>query len=250
MTYCVALKLRAGLVMLSDTRTNAGMDNIARYRKMFIWTKPGERAIVAMTAGNLGITQGVITAIDKAVKESRNDPEQESILTCSTLYRAAELFGDAMQSLQSRDRARIEAQGSAADASIILAGHRKGGQPRLFLVYSAGNFIEATDDTPYFQIGEHKYGKPILDRVITPSTPLEQAVKAVLVSMDSTVRSNLSVGMPLDLAIISAERFGEVMTRRFEADDATFRAVSEHWSAALRQAFHSLPQITLTEAPG
>jgi putative proteasome-type protease len=246
MTYCVALKLRAGLVLLSDTRTNAGMDNIARYKKMFIWTLPGERVLAAMTAGNLGITQGVITRIDNAIKEGRNNPETESVLNCPTLYRAAELFGEAMSALQSRDRARIETQGAAADASIILAGQRKGGQPRLFLIYSAGNFIEATDDTPYFQIGEHKYGKPILDRVISPETAIEPAVKAALVSMDSTLRSNLSVGMPLDLAIIPAHRYGEIDTRRFEADDPTFRALSDHWSASLRHAFQSLPDIVLT----
>ena len=249
MTYCVALKIRAGLVMLSDTRTNAGMDNIARYRKMFIWTVPGERRVVAMTAGNLGITQGVITTIDNAVKESLVNPEEESILSCATLYRAAEMFGEAMQLMQRRDRARIEAQGSAADASIIVGGQRKGGQPRLFLIYSAGNFIEATDDTPYFQIGEHKYGKPILDRVISPSTPMEKAVKAALVSMDSTLRSNLSVGMPLDMAILPTDQFGDVFTRRFEPDDAAFRAVSEHWSAALREAFNTLPEVPFPREP-
>jgi putative proteasome-type protease len=245
MTYCVALNLNEGLVLLSDTRTNAGMDNIARYKKMFLWSTPGERMIAAVTAGNLGITQGVITVIDNAVKESRVNPEQESILTCPTLYRAAELFGDAMLSLQSRDRARIEAQGAAADASMIVAGQRRDGQLRLFLIYSAGNFIEATEDTPYFQIGEHKYGKPILDRVITRATPLDAAVKAVLVSMDSTLRSNLSVGMPLDLAIIRNGVYGVAETRRFEADDPSFRAVSEHWSQALRSAFLSLPEVPL-----
>jgi putative proteasome-type protease len=246
MTYCVALKLRAGLVMLSDTRTNAGMDNIGRYKKMFTWTTPGERTVIALTAGNLGITQGVITRLDNAVKEGRANPEEESVLNCSTMYRAAEMVGEAMARLQERDRARIEAQGAAADASIILAGQRKGGQPRLFLIYSAGNFIEATEDTPYFQIGEHKYGKPILDRVITPATAITEAVKAALVSMDSTLRSNLSVGMPLDLAIVGAGRYGEVETRRFESDDPTFRALSDHWSASLRHAFQTLPDIALT----
>lgn len=246
MTYCVALKIQAGLVMLSDTRTNAGMDNIARYRKMFVWSTPGERSIIAMTAGNLGITQGVITVIDNAVKESKVNPEHESIVSCATLYRVAELFGEAMQTMQARDRARIEAQGSAADANIIVGGQRRGGQPRLFLIYSAGNFIEATDDTPYFQIGEHKYGKPILDRVIHRSTPLDQAVKAVLVSMDSTLRSNLSVGMPLDMAIARTDQYGDVLSRRFEVDDAGFRAISEHWSRALREAFHSLPDVPFT----
>ena len=170
MTYCVGLKLKAGLVLLSDTRTNAGVDNIARFRKMFLFEEPGERVLALMCAGNLGITQGVITSLTAAVKRSKLDPELESIMTCETLYRSAQLVGEAMQGIQKRDRAHIEAQGSAADATIILAGQRRGGELRLFLIYTAGNFIEAGEETPYLQIGEHKYGKPILDRVIKPET--------------------------------------------------------------------------------
>jgi putative proteasome-type protease len=244
MTYCVGLKLKAGLVLLADTRTNAGMDNIGRFRKMFIFEDPGERVVILMAAGNLGITQGVVTRLEAAVKRGRADGEEESLLSCDTLYRSAQLVGEAMAEVQQKDRARIEAQGAAADASIIVAGQRKGGDLRLFLVYSAGNFIEATDDTPFLQIGEHKYGKPILDRVIRPETTIEDAVKAALVSMDSTLRSNLSVGMPLDLAVI---RDGEYRARlrRIEADHAEFRQISDTWASALRQAFHDLPSVAI-----
>ena len=242
MTYCVGIKLRAGLVLLSDTRTNAGVDNIARFRKMFLFEEPGERVIVLMTAGNLGVTQGVITAITADVKRSRIDPEIESIMTCETLYRSAQLVGEAMQEIQKRDRANIEAQGSAADATVIMAGQRKGGDLRLFLVYTAGNFIEAGEDTPYMQIGEHKYGKPILDRVIRPDTTVDEAIKAALVSMDSTLRSNLSVGMPLDLAIIPANEY-RAKVQRIESDHKEFRQISDSWASSLRQAFHALPSI-------
>ncbi len=246
MTYCLAVKVSEGVVLLSDTRTNAGLDDISRFRKMFLWEQRGERALVLLTAGNLGITQGVITQLEKAIDASARGEDEESILTCATLYRAAELVGEAMQAVQARDRARIEASGAKSEASIIVAGQRQGGELRLFLVYSAGNFIEATEDTPYFQIGEHKYGKPILDRVIAPETPLADALKAALISMDSTMRSNLSVGMPLDLAVIRAEQFGSVQCRRFESDDQVFRGISEAWSRELREAFHALPEVPLT----
>lgn len=246
MTYCLGLKVREGLVLLSDTRSNAGVDDISRFKKMFSWTVPGERTIVLLTAGNLGITQGVITRLEDAVDAGARNGEVESILNCSTIYRAAELAGEAMQQLQARDRARIEAHGAGSDASMILAGQRRGGEMRLFLIYTAGNFIEATEDTPFLQIGEHKYGKPILDRVITEDTPLSEALKAALISMDSTLRSNLSVGMPLDLAVIRSENFGSLESRRFEPDDPIFRKISEAWSAELRGAFNALPEVPLT----
>jgi putative proteasome-type protease len=244
MTYCVGLKLKAGLVLLSDTRTNAGVDNIARFRKMFLFEEPGERVVALMAAGNLGVTQGVITSLTAAVRRSRIDPEIESIMTCETLYRAAQLVGEAMQDIQKRDRAAIEAQGSAADATLIMAGQRRGGELRLFLIYTAGNFIEAGEETPYLQIGEHKYGKPILDRVIKPETTVDEAIKAALVSMDSTLRSNLSVGMPLDLAVIPADEY-HAKTLRIESDHKEFRQISDSWAASLRTAFQALPTINL-----
>lgn len=243
MTYCVAVRVDGGLVMLSDTRTNAGMDNIARFRKTFTYEIPGDRAIAIMCSGNLSITQEVKSCLSRAIKESHEDPEIETILNCSTMHRAAQLVGDAMRSMQKRYRGTIEMQGAAADASILVAGQRRGGKPRLYLIYSAGNFIEATADTPFFQIGEHKYGKPILDRIIEPGTSLAEATKAVCVSMDSTLRSNLSVGMPLDLTIISRDEYTFRTRHRIEPEDEQFAAISRAWSSALRKGFEDLPSV-------
>ena len=243
MTYCVAVRVNQGLVMLSDTRTNAGMDNIARFRKSFTYGVPGERAMVLMCSGNLSITQGVKTMLGHAIKDSQFDPEIETILNCATMHRAAQLVGDAMCAMQHHYRSTIEMQGAGADASILVAGQRKGGKPRLYLIYSAGNFIEATEDTPFFQIGEHKYGKPILDRIIKRETSLEDATKAVLVSMDSTLRSNLSVGMPLDLTVIGRDQFDFQVRHRIEADNEEFQLLSHSWSGALRKGFEDLPNV-------
>lgn len=243
MTYCVAVRVDQGLVMLSDTRTNAGMDNIARFRKSFTYNIPGERAITLLCSGNLSITQGVKTRLSKAIKDSLLDPQVETILNCPTMHRVAQIVGDAMADMQGRYREQIEMGGSGAGASIMIAGQRKGGKPRLYLVYSAGNFIEATEDTPFFQIGEHKYGKPILDRIIKRETTLEEATKAVLVSMDSTLRSNLSVGMPLDLTVIERDAFDFRVRTRIEPDDEQFAMISQSWGAALRKGFEDLPDV-------
>lgn len=243
MTYCVAVRVADGLVLLSDTRTNAGIDNVSRFSKMFTWERAGERAIGMATSGNLSITQGVITRLEQAIERSAEDPHVETILNAASMYRVAELVGEAMQGLQDRYRDSIQAEGAGADATILVCGQRKGGRHRLFMVYSAGNFVEATADTPYFQIGEHKYGKPILDRVVQMETPLDEVAKAVCVSMDSTLRSNLSVGMPLDLAVIRHGTCAFDVHERIEADDPRFVAISRRWGEALRNAFSSLPDI-------
>jgi len=243
MTYCMALNVKAGLVMLSDTRTNAGVDNISRFRKMFTWEKPGERTICLMTAGNLSLTQGVIAQIEEDIERAAAGEELETILNAPSMYRIAQMVGEHMRAVQTRHRDALLGQGAGVDASILVAGQRAGGRHRLFMVYSAGNFIESTDDTPYLQIGEHKYGKPILDRVITPATPLRRCLKAAFVSMDSTLRSNLSVGMPLDLAAIRANECRFLIHRRIEADDPEFSQISRMWSDALRESFASLPEI-------
>ncbi|MBK1636637.1 proteasome-type protease [Rhodovulum adriaticum] len=241
MTYCLALKLGEGLVCLSDTRTNAGVDNVSKYRKMFTWELPGDRSIVMMTAGNLAITQAVMSLL----QENIDTPESgiETLFTAPSMFRVAEIVGDAMRVVQNRYGPGLSAMGESAVSSIILAGQRAGGVPRLFHIYSAGNFIEATEDTPYFQIGEHKYGKPILDRVITTETPLETGITAALLSMDSTLRSNLSVGMPLDLAVIKADEIGVVHQRRIEENDPNFLHLSDSWSSALRNAFAEMVGI-------
>ncbi|MEL6267439.1 MAG: peptidase, partial [Pseudomonadota bacterium] len=219
------------------------VDNISRYGKMFTWEAPGERAVCMMVAGNLSITQGVLTAIDTGLKRAAAGEDVETVLNAPSLYRVAEIVGGHMAEMQGRYRKALAGQGQAADASIIVSGQRAGGEHRLFMIYSPGNFIEATDDSPYLQIGEHKYGKPILDRVIAPETPLSRALKAVYVSMDSTLRSNLSVGMPLDLAVIRAGEYRFAVRRRIEADDAEFNDISERWSTALRDAFAGIPDI-------
>ncbi|MFN4057944.1 MAG: peptidase [Roseinatronobacter sp.] len=236
MTYCVGLLLKAGLVLLSDTRTNAGLDNISTYRKMFTFEQPGERVIAIMTAGNLSVTQTTLARLSEATE----DPEatsETSILKAETMLDVATIVGDMLSRVTVETKARMDRMNQYATASMILAGQRKGGRMRLFLIYPEGNFIEATEDTPYLQIGEHKYGKPILDRVISSDTPLEDARKAVLLSMDSTLRSNLSVGMPLDLAVIETDALRVTERRRIHDKDEDFAAMSRAWSQALRDAF-------------
>ena len=234
MTYCVGLLLDAGIVLLSDTRTNAGLDNIATYRKMFLFETPGERAIGIMTAGSLSITQTTMARLSDAI----DDPDGEkSILRAPTMLQVAEIVGSMLSDVTSEVASKMERMSQKATASMIVAGQRKGGPMRMFLIYPEGNFIEATADTPFLQIGEHKYGKPILDRVIEPGTSLADAEKAVLLSMDSTLRSNLSVGMPLDFAIIERDALEITRRRRIEADDEGFARMSAAWSEALRDAF-------------
>jgi putative proteasome-type protease len=240
MTYCVALRLNAGLVMLSDTRTNAGVDDIAKFRKMFTWAVPGDRAFALLTAGNLAITQSVISLLQERIDGA--DPNG-SLYSARSAYRMAQLIGDAMREVQEKYGPGLMQHNESSLASIVLAAQIADAPPRLFLIYAAGNFIEATDDTPFFQIGSHKYGKPILDRVIVPETTLDDGITAVLLSMDSTLRSDLTVGMPLDLAVIPATAHEFSINRRIEADDAMFRALSDAWSMAIRDAFVKMREI-------
>lgn len=234
MTYCVGLKLNAGLVLLSDTRTNAGLDNIASYRKMFFFENPGERVIAIMTAGSLSVTQTTIARLDESAGDE-SDPN--SLLNAPSMLRVASIVGETL----ARTRREIVEQhrdlSQQASASMIVAGQREGGDMRMFMIYPEGNFIEATEDTPYLQIGEHKYGKPILDRVVHPETSIADAQKAVLLSMDSTLRSNLSVGMPLDLAVIERDACAVSLKRRIEDGDPDFMKMSTAWSTALRDSF-------------
>ncbi|MGQ0564268.1 MAG: peptidase [Gemmobacter sp.] len=235
MTYCVGLLLNEGIVLLSDTRTNAGLDNIAIYRKMFNFENPGERVITILTAGSLSVTQTTIARLREAIDAPDADADT-SIMLAPTMLKVAEIIGNMLAAVRRDIDEKLEmAQG--ASASMIVGGQRAGGAMRLFLIYPEGNFIEATEDTPFLQIGEHKYGKPILDRVVKMHTSLSDAKKAVLLSMDSTLRSNLSVGMPLDLAVIARDACKVTERRRIEAGDEAFRAMSEAWSRALRDGF-------------
>jgi putative proteasome-type protease len=239
MTYCVGLLLDAGMVLLSDTRTNAGLDNIATYRKMFVFEQPGERVVAILTAGSLSVTQTTIARLRESV-EHPDEVSGPSVLNVPTMLDVASVVGNTLASVRRDIDEKLSAMKQGASASMIVAGQRRGGAMRMFLVYPEGNFIEATEDTPFLQIGEHKYGKPILDRVVRPSTSLADAQKAVLLSMDSTMRSNLSVGMPLDLAVIERDALRVTQRRRIERDDPGFRAMSDAWSAALRDGFHRI----------
>jgi len=240
MTYCVGLLLNEGMVLLSDTRTNAGLDNIATYRKMFHFENPGERIITIVTAGSLSVTQTTIARLREAVEDKDATPET-SVMLAPTMLKVAEIVGDALATVRREIDEKLS-MSQGASATMIVAGQRKGGAMRMFLIYPEGNFIEATEDTPFLQIGEHKYGKPILDRVVKPTTSLSDAQKAVLLSMDSTLRSNLSVGMPLDLCVIASDDCRIGTLRRIEAGDESFRAMSDAWSHALREGFS---QITI-----
>ncbi len=239
MTYCVGLKVDDGVVLLSDTRTNAGFDNVSTYRKMFTFEEPGERIIVILTAGSLSVTQTIIAKLEEATEA---DKEGEcSVLKSGSTLEIVEMIGNLLSQVSAEINIKMERMSQAASASLIVAGQTKGGKQRLFLVYPEGNFIEATNDTPFLQIGEHKYGKPILDRVIQRDTSLEDARKAALLSMDSTIRSNLSVGMPLDLAVLKRDSLRLDHQERIEAGDARFMAMSKAWSDALRESFKSIP---------
>ena len=242
MTYCVGLLLDEGMVMLSDTRTNAGLDNIATYRKMFTFEVPGDRVIAIATAGSLSVTQTVIARLTEAAEDPDAD-ETVSVLKAPGMLDVATIIGNTLSEVRHDVAQKLNRMSQSASASLLVAGQRKGGEMRMFLVYPEGNFIEATPDTPYLQIGEHKYGKPILDRVIRSETSLVDAEKAVLLSMDSTLRSNLSVGMPLDLAVIEKDALCISRERRIEADDADFAALSRAWSDALRDSFQTIEPI-------
>lgn len=236
MTYCVGLKLNAGLVLLSDTRTNAGLDNISTYRKMFFFEEPGERVIGILTAGSLSVTQTTLGRLQEAIEDPDAD-ETSSIMKAGSMLQVATIIGDTLNRTRREIAEQTRDLNQQASASFIVAGQRKDGEMRMFLIYPQGNFIMATEDTPFLQIGEHKYGKPILDRVVTPETSLSDAQKAVLLSMDSTLRSNLSVGMPLDLAVIERDALRISNRRRILDGDPAFMAMSAAWSAALRDSF-------------
>lgn len=242
MTYCVGLRLDKGLVFMSDTRTNAGLDNFSQTRKMFSWQVPDERIITLMTAGNLATTQALVSLIDERVKAvGERNP---SILHAPSMFQVARMIGATLKEVIA-DSVPIGQKGDAAfQATIILGGQIKGGQPAMFLIYPEGNFIEATDETPFFQIGETKYGRPILVRAFDPSMRFEDAVKLLMVSFDSTVRSNLSVGLPFDVMVFENNAFKPLVERRIEQDDKDYQSISNGWGDALKRAFDHLPEVT------
>ena len=249
MTYCVGMVLDRGLVLMSDTRTNSGVDNISVFRKMFHWTVPGERVITLMTAGNLATTQEVISQLEERTKAP--EERHNSLLELPTMFQVAVEIGKLLRETVRDTQCENGEQGKGRfTASIILAGQIRGMEPRLFLIYPEGNFIEASWDTPFFQIGETKYGRPILIRGYDREMSFEDAVKLLMVSFDSTLKANLSVGLPLDLMVIERDSFAPKHERRVEAGDEYFQAVSSTWSDALRNAFHSLPDYSFYRPDG
>lgn len=240
MTYCVAIKMNAGLVFLSDSRTHAGVDQISSFRKMIVYEKTGDRFMVLLSAGNLSISQSVREILQV---EQIKDPDGGPALTiwnAKSMFDAARVLGSAIRRVHARDAESLEGSGLDFNVSMILGGQIKGEAMRLFQVYSAGNFIESTAETPYFQIGESKYGKPVLDRVITTDTPLDEAAKCALISMDSTVKSNLSVGLPLDLVVYEANTLQCDKVVCIDHENPYYRMLQTSWRHKLREIFDSI----------
>ena len=239
MTYCVGIKLDAGLVFLSDSRTNAGLDQISTFRKMMVYEQPGERFMVMLSAGNLSISQSV-REILQVEKIDNPGGEPITIWNATSMFDAVRVLGSAVRRVYEQDGPSLKQSGIDFNASMIFGGQIKGEAMRLLLVYSAGNFIEATRETCFFQVGESKYGKPVLDRMLTPATGLDEAAKCALVSMDSTLKSNLSVGLPLDLLVYEREQFASDKIACIDEHNPYFHMIRSSWGQKLRQVFESI----------
>lgn len=240
MTYCVGLKLNKGIIYMSDTRTNAGVDNISVFRKMTTWEIPGERVITLLTAGNLATTQAVVSLLDERTKA----PEERSpsLLEQPSMFQIARLIGETLREVI-RNQSDEGQTADAFSATMILGGQIKGSPSRLFLIYPEGNFVEASDDTPFFQIGETKYGRPIIVRAFDPDMSFEDAAKLLLVSFDSTIKANLSVDLPIDFLTYTDDSLKVGHQGRIAANDPYYQTISEGWGEALKVAFHSLPDF-------
>lgn len=237
MTYCVAMRLEEGLVFASDSRTNAGFDQISTFRKMHVFEQPGERELVILSAGNLATSQSVISLLER-----RAGTDEANVLSTATMFETAELVGQTIREVIARDNPNGAMSHVDFSCSLILGGQIKGETPRLYNVYPEGNFIEATEETPFFQIGESKYGKPILDRVIHYRTPLDRAYQCALISFDSTMKSNLSVGMPIDVALYRRDALKPCFTERVEESNPYFQELRQHWHTGIQDLFEQLPR--------
>jgi putative proteasome-type protease len=238
------MRLNSGLVFLSDSRTNAGVDHIGSFRKMTLFENPGDRIMVLLTAGNLSISQSVRQTIAEYLT-----PDGTSIWTASSMYEAAQIVGDSIRSVHKRDAESLEQFGIDFNVSLIFGGQIRGERCRLFQMYSAGNFIESHDENPYFQIGESKYGKPIIDRVVTPNTPLDEAAKCALISMDSTLRSNISVGYPLDLLLYDEDALTISRFVTIDEKNQYFQMLRSSWGKELRSVFEGIADPVWNAAP-
>ena len=240
MTYCVGVLVEDGLVMIADTRTNAGLDNISTYRKLHMFNVPGERTMMLASAGNLSVTQSVISMLSEGVEGEGGAPER--LVEMPTMFKAAQLVGRAIRRVRDIEREGFEQAKLRFEVSLLFGGQIGDEDMRLFMIYSAGNFIECSREAPFLQIGEHKYGKPILDRAVTYETDLYDALKVGLVSMDSTMRSNLGVGLPIDIAVARRGVRDLEVNHRIDAGESYFHDLRERWSAALRAAHRAIPR--------
>ncbi len=238
MTYCVAMSLDAGMIFASDSRTNAGVDQIARFSKMRVFAREGHRVIVTLSSGNLSITQNALSLLEQRARGGDGGPH---LWNASSMFDVARLIGDVLREVKTRDGPYLQQNNIDSHANFIVGGQVRGEPPRLFEVYSEGNFIEATPDTCYFQIGESKYGKPVIDRVVTRSTGLLEATKCTIVSFDSTMRSNISVGLPIDLVIYQTDALAIKLQRRIDESDPYFQMIHNQWGEGLRRVFAQLP---------
>jgi putative proteasome-type protease len=242
MTYCLGIVTRYGLVMAADSRTNAGVDYISTYQKLFDFSDPGQRVIVLCSSGNLSITQSVLNALQQDLRLQ----ESENLHTMPTLYEVARYVGNRMRQIQQQERAWLEKDGIDFKCTLLLGGQIRGEAPGLYMIYSQGNFIQATTETPFLQIGETKYGKPILDRTLSYSTPLEDAAKGALLSLDSTMKSNISVGPPIDLVMYEANSFLIKHQVRLQPGDLHLEQMRKLWEISLKEAFERMPNIDWT----
>jgi len=248
-TYCIGLLVDAGLVMIADTRTNAGVDNISRYRKLHVLADAPDRLVLCATAGNLSLSQLALATLAEGLPGGEGEAPR-TMAGVPSLFRAAALVGEAVAAARGRLAPGLEAEGVHAGISLLVGG-RIGEEPlRLFLVYEAGNFIECQADQPFLAIGDTKYGKPILDRTMTTGTALDEAVKIGLISFDSTMRSNLSVGRPLDLVAVPSDRGEPTIHRRIEADDGYFNDLSARWSMLLNEVRATIPPPPFMQPTG
>jgi putative proteasome-type protease len=241
MTYCAGILVDQGLVMIADTRTNAGLDNVSTFRKLNTFVVPGERVLALASAGNLAVSQSVVSLLAEGLENPKTG-EIETLDQAPTLFRAAQFIGRVIRHVRAYDAKGLEEAALAFDVSFLFGGQIRGGPMRLYMIYAAGNFIECGQDAPFLQIGEHKYGKPILDRAVKFSTDIYDALKIGLISMDSTMRSNLGVGLPIDIAVIRRDALTTEVAHRIEAGEPYFHDLRERWSAALRAAHMAIPR--------
>ncbi len=241
MTYCCGILVRDGLVMVADTRTNAGLDNVSTFRKLHVVVQPGERVMALAASGNLSLTQTVRTTLEEGM-ENPETGEIETLLNAPSMFKAAQRVGKAIRMVQTMEGKALASADVDSEVSFLFGGQIKGGRLRLFMIYAAGNFIECTIDTPYLQVGEHKYGKPVLDRAISFDTDLYDALKIGLISMDSTMRSNLGVGLPIDILVARRNSYDAEVNYRIEPGEPYFQDLRERWSSALRAAHIAIPR--------